>query len=489
MPRLTPLIPALIFLVTGCVQSRPDFEQLYRDPGFESRHAPAEAAPPPVVVIPGLLGSRLVDAETGREVWPNSMLRLAFGRYKDLELPIDDPTSTTLEPRGITETAVGRDFYGRLLHTLEEHGGYLRSDPGTPITDPRSRRLYVFDYDWRQDNVITARRLKRFLDDIRTDYEQPGLRVDVIAHSMGGLMARYFLRYGAEDVLNDNRLQVTWAGAGYLNKLILLGSPNLGSVSSIDGFVRGQPVGLRRIPPEVVATMPSTYQLFPHRIVDWLYAADGAPLDTDPFDVATWQRFGWNVFDPTVSARVVRERGDEHDAALRAHFERAAERARRFSWSLTVCPNYDDAIAGCPDEIPEPPVRLVVFGGNCTLTPSRYVLEDAQHIRFRPNQIADPDPRVDYDRLMLAPGDGTVTKPSLLARDALSPNTPRHEYSYFPLAYAFLLCESHATLTGNVHFQDNLLDVLLTRALPWQLHLDHGFSRAPTATPRGAAER
>jgi hypothetical protein len=30
------------------------------------------------------------------------------------------------------------------------------------------------------------------------------------------------------------------------------------------------------------------------------------------------------------------------------------------------------------------------------------------------------------------------------------------------------LCEEHDQLTGNVNFQDNLLDVQLTRKLPWE---------------------
>ena len=38
-----------------------------------------------------------------------------------------------------------------------------------------------------------------------------------------------------------------------------------------------------------------------------------------------------------------------------------------------------------------------------------------------------------------------------------------------PIAYWFFLCEHHARLTGNVSFQDNLLNVLLTRNLPWEM--------------------
>jgi len=68
---------------------------------------------------------------------------------------------------------------------------------------------------------------------------------------------------------------------------------------------------------------------------------------------------------------------------------------------------------------------------------------------------------------MLEPGDGAVTKPSLLAREALNPLAPRNDALFFPLAYAFFLCEGHERLTGNINFQDNLLNVLLARERPW----------------------
>jgi hypothetical protein len=85
-----------------------------------------------------------------------------------------------------------------------------------------------------------------------------------------------------------------------------------------------------------------------------------------------------------------------------------------------------------------------------------------------PADIQAPRPGLDYEELMLEPGDGRVTKPSLLARETLDPSAPQHEDSFLPLAYAFFLCEPHDTLTGNINFQDNLLNVLLTRHLPWE---------------------
>ena len=464
-----------IFATSGCRVLSPNFAALYL--GVSDTQGSDEIYPP-VIIIPGLLGSRLVDTQTGKEVWPGSAFDVAWGKYPDLVLDfdLDNPDQQSLVSAGIAESKLGVDFYGELLRVLEHYAGYERAVLGAGRPSPGQRRLYVFDYDWRQDNVRTVKKLHQFIQTIREDYASPKLKVDVIAHSMGGLMARYYLRFGNKDVLQDNDLNVTWAGAQAINKMILLGTPNLGSVSAIEGFIRGQIVGLRRIPEEVVATMPSTYQLFPHRIVDWLYDTSGQRLDIDQFDAAIWRELGWNIFAPQVRKRVVETKGADYYHRLTEHFARNAERARRFSWALTVCPNYDERKSEC-SEAAEPPVKLVVFGGNCAATPSRWVVETdgsgQRVVRFSPRQIRAKMPGVDYQDLMYDPGDGTVTKPSLLARDALSPNMPRHKFSYFPLAYSFLLCAKHFTLTGNRHFQANLLDVLLTRARPWELHKDH----------------
>jgi hypothetical protein len=69
---------------------------------------------------------------------------------------------------------------------------------------------------------------------------------------------------------------------------------------------------------------------------------------------------------------------------------------------------------------------------------------------------------------MLEPGDGEVTKPSLLARQSLDPTESRSDDVFFPLAYAFFLCVDHENLAGNINFQDNLLNVLLERGRPWE---------------------
>jgi len=111
---------------------------------------------------------------------------------------------------------------------------------------------------------------------------------------------------------------------------------------------------------------------------------------------------------------------------------------------------------------------MVVFGGDCSLTPARILVEKTATdfaVRLWPDEVQNRVPGVDYDRLMLEPGDSTVTKASLLGRVTLDPSVPRHEYSFFPARYPIFVCENHEHLTQNLTFQDNLLHFLLSREI------------------------
>jgi hypothetical protein len=90
-------------------------------------------------------------------------------------------------------------------------------------------------------------------------------------------------------------------------------------------------------------------------------------------------------------------------------------------------------------------------------------VEGESIVRMQPHEVAQPIPGVDYDALLLEPGDGSVTKASLLGRNVLDPSVQRHRFIHVPIAQSFFLCESHESLTGNLNFQDNLLNTLLSR--------------------------
>ena len=447
-PRIALLLAALALLAACSDAPRPDLKRLYRV-------GTASADNTPVILIPGAFGSKLRDRASGDEVWPGAWWRILFSNYTDLALDFDAQTGQPLESRleadGIAERAFGRDFYRPIIDTLIRDGGYVRSTVGTPAQKGQ-RRLYVFAYDWRQDNVKSAQALHTLIEAVRRDHADPSLRVDLVAHSMGGLIARYYLRYGTRDVLDGTPHLVKMEGAAQVRKLVLLGTPNLGSVSSLHAFLNGERVGMRRIAPRTLATMPSGYQLFPHPLASWLIDIEGKPLPDELFNADTWHRRSWSVYGSGTSP----DAADE--AALRRAFVHNLERARRFAWMLSV-------------EEPVSPIRLVLFGGDCHLTPARLLLEregPRDVVRLAPKDIAAPRAGIAYDELMLEPGDGRVTKPSLLARETLDPSEPQNEDSFLPVAYPFFLCEHHNLLTSNINFQDNLLNVLLSRQLPWE---------------------
>ncbi|GAB4199550.1 MAG: hypothetical protein Tsb002_35200 [Wenzhouxiangellaceae bacterium] len=442
-----------LLLASGCNRIiKPDLERLYAT-------ARSDVRQPPVILIPGIMGSRLANAE-GEEQWIGHLLDAAFSRYEHLALPIDPqtlmPLADGLQVSGLTDEFAGRDFYQSILRVLESAGGYRPAQAGEPAV-PGQRSYYVFTYDWRQDNVRSAQALSQFIEQIRRDHNDPELMVDIIAHSMGGLITRYYLRYGEQDVLDSNDFPLTYHGADKVRRVVLLGTPNLGSVNSLHAFIQGRKVGFRRIPTEVLATFPSLYQLFPHPLNDWIINDAGQSLERDLFDVRLWRRFQWSIFDPRVQQRMVGDlsdptEADEHLRLYQDYFARQLERARRFVWSLTV-------------KMERTPWKLVVYGGDCTLTPARVLVEEvegASMLRLYPEQISQPRPGVDYDRLMMFPGDGAVTKASLLARESLDPFVPRHQYSFFPIDYPIFLCEQHDALTTNAFFQDNLLHFLLS---------------------------
>lgn len=446
------LLPGVLILA-GCASPlAPDLERLYQSSG-----EPIDQ--PPVILIPGIMGSRLVDAG-GIEHWPGKGWRAVLSGRGNLALSVDPVTLESVEDglvaRGLTDWVAGRDYYGSIIAVLENAGKYERAVPGTAVSAGR-RYYYEFAYDWRRDNLRAVEKLDELIEQIRVDHGDPDLQVDIIAHSMGGLIARYYMRYGPTDVLNDNDFPLAYRGEGRVRRVALLGTPNLGSVSSLHVFIVGERVGLRRIPPEVMATFPSLYQLFPHPLNDWVLSHRGTPLSRDVFDIDVWRRFEWSIFDREVRQRIrgafdSGEDAEAHLALLEAAFHRNLERARRFVWSLTI-------------PLERVPWTMMAFGGDCNLTPARVVIEEVRGesvVRLWPRDIRHPLPGVDYDRLMLEPGDQRVTKASLLARDTLDPAVPRHPYSFFPVAGSIFLCAGHDRLTTNINFQDNLLHFLLS---------------------------
>ncbi|MEF2548493.1 hypothetical protein VQ045_15135 [Aurantimonas sp. E1-2-R+4] len=109
---------------------------------------------------------------------------------------------------------------------------------------------------------------------------------------------------------------------------------------------------------------------------------------------------------------------------------------------------------------PHAATEVVSIGGGCHETPALCLLEEVdgrQVVRLTPEEIAKPKPGIAYKRLMSDPGDGRVTRQSLVghgifASEALTPFDP---------GVVRFLCIPHSQIASDPTFRDNLLGILL----------------------------
>lgn len=88
--KITLLALASIFINACSSSVVPDLSRLYKTAELphRSQNARSNKIQPPVILIHGAFGSRLIDRETSEEYWPGSLWRLLFSSYEDIALPL-----------------------------------------------------------------------------------------------------------------------------------------------------------------------------------------------------------------------------------------------------------------------------------------------------------------------------------------------------------------------------------------------------------------
>lgn len=216
-----------------------------------------------IVLIPGILGSVLV--KDGQEVWGASAQSVignlvTFGRaLKDLKLdpgigpedPKDGVSAPRILPRlHMIPTFWKTDGYGKLTEWLSRRFSLTRA------MDNHPGNLIEFPYDWRLSNQLNAQLLADavmpHLDRWRRQTQNHQAKLIFVCHSMGGLLARWFLeKLGGRDATR---------------MLITIGTPYQGSINALDTLVNGLFLGLGPVGislDQLVRSFPSVYQLLP----------------------------------------------------------------------------------------------------------------------------------------------------------------------------------------------------------------------------------
>jgi Lecithin:cholesterol acyltransferase len=155
--------------------------------------------------------------------------------------------------------------------------GDIYNDP-----DDRAANFYHFPYDWRRDNQVAAKILKRLLDQRlkcwREHSGNPNAKVILLAHSMGGLISRYYL-----EVLGG------WTDC---KALFTFSTPYRGSVKAVDFLANGYKEAFIDLT-QVLRSMTSVYQLLPRykalKVGNEFYRIAESPIDLPNIDRAKAQ--------------------------------------------------------------------------------------------------------------------------------------------------------------------------------------------------------
>lgn len=428
-----------------------------------------------MIVIPGILGSELKNPKTGETVWPSAF------RTSQEGLPISPNLAENrddLIPGKILETVkLARVLpeiyvYRDLIDALRRYAGYRDGNWENPAADGHQDTFYVFPYDWRRDNVANARELVRRLEGLKKKLQRPDLKFNVVAHSMGGLIARYAAMYGdAELPEGEGAIQPTWRGAAHISKIVMIGVPNEGSADAFATLIEGYSIteGLRRRIPllnkltaEDVVRTPSVFQLLPHRQAVRFLDENLQPVVIDLYDVEIWKKYGWTVlYSDDFRRRYAGANGTNGNVGeLDAYLAATLRRARRFHQALDATDNSTS------------PITLLAIGGDCEETLNApVILRDEKRNRWltlvRPREYrTSTGVKISKKRAteaMYAPGDGRVTRSSLLGENIF--RTPGSQTVFSLTRYAVFGCDLHGQLQRNKTLQDNTLTAIVNEVM------------------------
>lgn len=162
--------------------------------------------PAPVVFVPGIMGSELRDeyAVSPETVW--SPFKLLLHKHDRITLHPDDTRFEVLEPARVVKDQVFGPCYSEIIEELR-HNLSPQADEPVPV--------YPFAYDWRQPLSNIEQQLGQFLGEViaRTKllrhYARAGYgtgrfpaRVNLVGHSMGGLVIAGYLQTHGEALVD-----------------------------------------------------------------------------------------------------------------------------------------------------------------------------------------------------------------------------------------------------------------------------------------------
>ena len=422
----------------------------------------------PIILIPGLGGTKLVDASNGKTAWgsyghssywpstekDNQLLALPLTNRQAVVKRKQNKVKAvsvveTLKISLLPFSSFNLAIYATIMKSLKK-AGYQPNPHDKPIPNNDSGMatpVFEFAYDWRQSNADSAIQLNNFIDAKSKYYEsnnrsKKGQKFDIICHSMGCLVARYYLRYGDQGLgTSESTPELDWRGGDQIENIIMVAPPNKGSIEALSNLLNGYEfnhIKWLKYPAAVLGTMPSMYELLPRP--DISLAVDQTGQDIDLMDPKLWQSMNWGILNPNqanILAQIAPSGSTNQEAnslALEIQ-ETLLRKAKLFHSRL-------DQKSKSPEHL-----RFYLFAGVGTPTES--------NVRVNQNEKS-------ISFLNAKSGDGKVLRASAYAiEDAMMPDMgPIVEWNN-----ATFFLSNHLNLVKNNDFFVNLYDILMWREL------------------------
>jgi pimeloyl-ACP methyl ester carboxylesterase len=177
----------------------------------------------PVIFVPGIAASVLSKGDD--VIWPSKKM----WNWDEMDLTVPSPVA--LLPTDILRN-FGGTGYDPMLAVLRGEGypeyKWNARVPCDTTQIASKPLLFPFPYDWRVSNVQSAAKLRDYVQCVQSFH--PGKKINIVAHSMGGLITRRML------------LEYPQTNAA-IKQVITVGSPFLGAPKAIATVFQGYFLG------------------------------------------------------------------------------------------------------------------------------------------------------------------------------------------------------------------------------------------------------
>ncbi len=245
----------LIFLVISLLTVMPVNALVREGSDSKGKYFIEDSKNYPVIFIPGVAGSELYSGD--HNAWPGWLAQRVTGGYFHT-LKMDEKGRSEYNIVPLRSIRKGLEFDLSFMGVWGVFGVYddffdYMGDEGYSIEENTESglRLYDFAYDWRKDNYHTADLLEQKIDKVLK--ENKADKVIIMAHSMGGIVARLYMK--------DEKRAKKVAG------VIFMGTPHHGSPMPFYAFTHGYNFANSKLSDtsmwEIMGNWEAGYQLLP----------------------------------------------------------------------------------------------------------------------------------------------------------------------------------------------------------------------------------